>query len=248
MTATTTQKRLDLPWWVAGDTNAFFGLGFNTLVNVLVLTGLCIGVVHIPGGQVFGVLLPALGVQLLIGNVYYTYLARRLAQRENRLDVCAMPYGPSVPHMFIVVFVIMLPIYLATKDPLVAWASGLAWCFIIGLIVLVGAFVGPYIRRYTPQAAMLGTLAGISIAFISMRPAAQMWEALWIALPVMVIILIGFFTDLKLPGNIPVGLAALLLGTAIAWIGGGMSPPAAGTPGPGGAGPPPPPLLPPPPP
>ena len=82
--------------------------------------------------------------------------------------------------------------------------------------MLIGAFVGPYIRKYTPQAAMLGTLAGISIAFISMRPAAQMFEALWIALPVMVIILIGFFTDLKLPGNIPVGLAALLLGTAIA--------------------------------
>ena len=72
---------------------------------------------------------------------------------------------------------------------------------------------------------MLGTLAGISIAFISMRPAAQMWEALWIALPVMVIILIGFFTDLKLPGNIPVGLAALLVGTAIGWIGGYMSAP-----------------------
>ncbi len=52
-----------------------------------------------------------------------------------------------------------------------------------------------------------------------------MFEALWIALPVMVIILIGFFTDLKLPGNIPVGLAALLLGTAIAWIGGYMSAP-----------------------
>ena len=221
----TEPSTLKLPWWVSGDTNAFFGLGFNTLVNVLVLSGLCLGVVNIPGSDVFGVILPALGVQLLIGNVYYTYLARRLAQRENRLDVCAMPYGPSVPHMFIVVFVIMLPIYLATKDPLVAWAAGLAWCFIIGLIVLVGAFVGPYIRRYTPQAAMLGTLAGISIAFISMRPAAQMWEALWIALPVMMIILIGFFTDLKLPGNIPVGLAALLVGTAIGWIGGYMSAP-----------------------
>jgi AGZA family xanthine/uracil permease-like MFS transporter len=222
---TTEESTLKVPWWVSGDTNAFFGLGFNTLVNVLVLSGLCLGVVNIPGADVFGVILPALGVQLLIGNVYYTYLARRLAQRESRLDVCAMPYGPSVPHMFIVVFVIMLPIYLATKDPLVAWAAGLAWCFIIGLIVLVGAFVGPYIRRYTPQAAMLGTLAGISIAFISMRPAAQMWEALWIALPVMVIILIGFFTDLKLPGNIPVGLAALLVGTAIGWIGGYMSAP-----------------------
>ena len=232
MTATTDSSgtrsdppELKLSWWVAGDTNAFFGLGFNTLVNVLVLSGLCLGVVNIPGADVFGVILPALGVQLLIGNVYYTYLARRLARRENRTDVCAMPYGPSVPHMFIVVFVIMLPIYLATNDPIVAWTSGLAWSFIIGIIVLIGAFIGPFIRKYTPQAAMLGTLAGISIAFISMRPAAQMWEALWIAFPVMVIILIGFFTDLKLPGNIPVGLAALLVGTAIGWIGGYMSAP-----------------------
>src|SRR5258708_20169387 len=127
--------------------------------------------------------------------------------------------------MSIVVFVIMLPIYWGTKDPLTAGAAGRAWCFIIGIIVLIGAFIGPFIRRYTPQAAMLGTLAGISIAFISMRPAAQMWEALWISLPVMVIILIGFFTDLKLPGNIPVGLAALLVGTAIGWAGGYMSAP-----------------------
>src|ERR1700755_27146 len=104
--------------WTSGDTHALFGLGFNVMVNVLVLTGLCLGVVHIPGSDVFGVILPAMGIQLLIGNVYYTYLARRLARRENRLDVCAMPYGPSVPHMFIVVFVIMLPIYLETKDPI----------------------------------------------------------------------------------------------------------------------------------
>jgi len=31
-----------IPWWTRGDTNAFFGLGFNILVNVLTLTGLMI--------------------------------------------------------------------------------------------------------------------------------------------------------------------------------------------------------------
>ena len=216
---------LALPWWVRGDTNAAFGLGFNVLVNVLVLTGLAAGVVNIPQHDVFHVILPALGIELLIGNVYYTYLARRLARREGRTNVAAMPYGPSVPHMFIVTFVIMLPTYLSTKDPIRAWQAGLAWAFIIGLIVLLGAFVGPYVRRWTPRAALLGTLAGVSIAFISMRPAGQMWEAGWIALPVLTIILIGFFTNLKLPGNIPVGLAALLVGSAIGWIGGFMSVP-----------------------
>ncbi|NMN97647.1 regulator [Antrihabitans stalactiti] len=218
-----------IAWWTRGDTNAFFGLGFNILVNVLTLTALMIGVVNVGSGDVLGTVLPALGVALILGNLYYTMLARRLARRENRTDVTALPYGPSVPHMFIVVFVVMLPVYLQTKDAKAAWQAGLAWAFMIGVIVMIGAFVGPYIRKLTPRAAMLGTLAGISITFISMRPAAQMWEVAWIGLPVLAIILIGFFTNVRLPGNIPVGLAALLVGTAIGWIGGYMDAPAVST-------------------
>src|SRR5919206_3682249 len=130
-----------LPLWVRGDTNAFFGLGINVLVNVLTLTSLCLFVVHLPQHDVFHAILPALGIALVIGNVYYTFLARRLARREGRTDVTAMPYGPSVPHMFIVVFLIMLPIYLQTKDPIRAWQAGLAWAFLIGVIVLLGAFI-----------------------------------------------------------------------------------------------------------
>ena len=192
---------------------------------MLVLSALCIGVIGLSSDNVYGTIVPALGIQLLIGNVYYTYLARRLARRENRDTVTAMPYGPSVPHMFIVTFLIMLPVYLTTKDAIRAWQTGLAWAFIIGIIVVIGAFVGPYVRRYTPRAAMLGTLAGISLAFISMRPAAQMWDTLWIALPVLVIILAGFVANVRLPFGLPIGLVALLVGTAIGWVGGFMSVP-----------------------
>ena len=161
--------------------------------------------------------------QLLVGNVFYFWLARRLARKEGRTDVTAMPYGPSVPHMFIVTFVIMLPTFLQTKDPVLAWEAGLAWSFIIGIIILIGAFVGPVIRKYTPRAALLGTLAGISITFIAMNPAARMWEATWISLPVLGLIIIGFIANVRLPGGVPMGLVALLLGTTIAWIGGYMS-------------------------
>jgi AGZA family xanthine/uracil permease-like MFS transporter len=213
---------MKIPLWTRGDLNAFFGLGINMLVNVLVLAGLAAGVVQIPGHDVFQVILPALGIELLVGNVFYFYLAKRLAEKQGRTDVTAMPYGPSVPHMFIVTFVVMLPTFIATNDPIAAWTAGLAWAFIIGVIILIGAFVGPTIRKYTPRAALLGTLAGISITFISMRPAAQMWEAAWIALPVLALIIIGFISGVELPGKFPMGLAALLLGSAIAWAGGFM--------------------------
>ena len=220
--AATPLPSLRPPLWTRGDLNAFFGLGVNMLVNVLVLAGLSAGVVQIPADDVFQTILPALGIELLVGNCFYFYLAKKLAEKEGRTDVTAMPYGPSVPHMFIVTFVVMLPTFLATKDPIKAWEAGLAWAFIIGVIILVGAFVGPTIRKFTPRAALLGTLAGISITFISMRPAAQMWEAAWIALPVLALIIVGFVAGVRLPGSFPVGLAALLLGSAIAWAGGFM--------------------------
>ncbi|MGP1674816.1 MAG: regulator, partial [Candidatus Limnocylindrales bacterium] len=161
--------------WVPGDWNAFFGLGTNVLLNVLVLSGLALFVVGMPNETVFGRILPALAIALPLGNLFYAYLAYRLAKQTGRDDVTAMPYGPSVPHYFFVTFVIMLPIVLRGGSPLDAWMAGLAWAFIVGVIILIGAFVGPAIRRFTPRAAMLGTLAGISIAFISMRPAFQMF-------------------------------------------------------------------------
>jgi AGZA family xanthine/uracil permease-like MFS transporter len=120
--------------------------------------------------------------------------------------------------MFIVVFLVMLPVYLETKDSTLAWQAGLAWCFIIGVIVLIGAFVGPWIRSITPRAAMLGTLAGISIAFISMRPAFQIWEVPWIGLASLAIVLISWTGGLRLPGGVPGGLAAVIVGTALGWI------------------------------
>ena len=216
--ATASPQAAPIRWWVGGDWNAFFGLFTNVALNVIVLSGLVLGVIEIPGNTVFGRILPALGIALPLGNLFYAYLAMQLAKREGRSTVTAMPYGPSVPHMFIVVFLIMLPIKLRTGDWVAAWQAGLAWSFIIGLIVLIGAFIGPTIRKYTPRAAMLGTLAGISLTFISMRPAFQSWEVPWIAFITLGIILVSWMAGARLPGNLPGGLIAVVIGTAIAWI------------------------------
>jgi AGZA family xanthine/uracil permease-like MFS transporter len=114
-------------FWVPGDWNALFGFGTNILVNVLVLTGLLRFVLKMPDAMVFGRILPALGLMLCLSTGYYAFLAWKLAKDTGRDDVCALPSGISVPHMFVVTFVVMLPIGLATKDPVQAWEAGLTW-------------------------------------------------------------------------------------------------------------------------
>ncbi len=211
-------EKFKVKWWVRGDWNGLFGLGTNVLLNVIVLTGLVLFVVQLPDDVVFARILPALGIALPLGNIWYAILARRLAQRERRDDVTALPYGPSVPHMFIVVFVVMLPVLINTGDPLAAWRAGLAWAFIIGVIVLLGAVFGPWLRKITPRAALLGALAGISITFISMSPAAQMWQAPWIAFIALAFVLVGWLAGKRMPFGAPVGLLAVVISTAVAWI------------------------------
>ena len=143
------------------------------LVNVLVLAGLCIGVVHMAPDDVYRVVLPALGIELLIGNVFYFYLARRLAmkeRRDGRHGDALRAERPAHVHRDAGDHAADLP---GHQGP----GRGLDGRPRVGvhhrLIILIGAFVGPAIRHFTPRAAMLGTLAGISLTFISMRPGAR---------------------------------------------------------------------------
>jgi AGZA family xanthine/uracil permease-like MFS transporter len=203
--------------WTPGDWNAFFGFGTNILVNMLVLTGLLRFVLKMPDSLVFGRILPALGLMMCLSTLYYAWLAYRLAQQTGRDDVCALPSGVSVPHMFVVTFVIMLPISLKTGDPVKAWEAGLVWVFFQSFILMIGGFIAPYIRRITPRAALLGTLAGVSVTFISMRPALEMYMTPQIGLVCFAIILVSWFGGVKYPRGIPAGLVAIAVGTVIAW-------------------------------
>ena len=203
--------------WTSGDWNAFFGFGTNILVNMLTLTGLLRFVLKMPDSLVFGRILPALGMMMCLSTFYYAFLAYRLAQKTGRDDVCALPSGVSVPHMFIVTFVIMLPITLKTGDPMKGWAAGLVWVFFQSFILMIGGFIAPYIRKITPRAALLGTLAGVSVTFISMRPALEMYMTPQIGLICFAIILVSWFGGVKYLKGVPAGLVAIAAGMLIAW-------------------------------
>src|SRR3984893_13665998 len=200
-----------------GDWNASFGFGPNILVNMLVLTGLLRFVLKMPDSLVFGRILPALGLMMCLSTMYYAFLAYRLALKSGRSDVCALPSGVSVPHMFIVTFVIMLPITIRTNDPIKGWEAGLVWVFFQSFILMIGGFIAPYIRKITPRAALLGTLAGVSVTFISMRPALEMYMTPQIGLVCLAITLVCWFGGIKYPKGIPAGLVAIIVGTVIAW-------------------------------
>jgi len=219
-----TSKQTQLRWWVRGDLDGFFGLFSNSMANTLAAIFLLSVVAKMPNDIVFGNIVPAVVLSLAFGNIYFALQAYRLGQKENRGDVTAVPYGISVPHYFIITFAIFIPVLATTHDPMRAWSIGVAWCFVHAIVVAICAFIGPWLRKVTPRAAMLGTLAGVAMTYIAGNAAFQAFDVAWLALVCFGILLFGWFAQVKFPFNLPAGLVAIIVGTVLGWITGFMQP------------------------
>jgi AGZA family xanthine/uracil permease-like MFS transporter len=212
-----------MPWIVRGDIDGFFGLALDNLVQLLLIDALCRFVLGFPPELVYGRVLPAAAISILVGNIYYSYTARRLAEREGRTDVCALPYGINTVSLFAHVYLVMLPAKALAEragasDPVrVAWQAGLLATMCSGLIELGGAFVAERVRKITPRAALLSTLAGIALTFISLGFLYRTFARPVVGLTTLGIVMLTYFGRVRFKGHIPGGMAAVALGTLISW-------------------------------
>jgi len=204
--------------FVKRDLDGFCGLFVDNLVQILLIIGLGVGLCGMTSDLLFRVILPGTAVSILIGNIFYAWQAHRLAKKTGRNDVTALPYGINTPSLIVFVFFIIKPEFDRTGDPLAAWRLGLLACLGSGLIELVGAFLAGSIRRATPRAALLSTLAGIAVGFISMTFALEIFNKPLIAMLPMAIVLVGLFSRVSLPLGLPFGFVAVMVGTATAWL------------------------------
>jgi AGZA family xanthine/uracil permease-like MFS transporter len=203
--------------FVRGDLDGFFGLALDNLVQLLLIDALCRTVLDFPPELLYDRILPGVAVSLLVGNLFYAWQAHRLAARTGRDDVCALPYGINTPSVLAYVFLVMLPVKIATGDPYAAWRMGLVACLGSGLIEYFGAFVAEPVRRATPRAALLSTLAGIAFGFISGVFLFRTFANPVVGLSTFAIVLLVYFGRVRFKGGIPGGLVAVGLGTALAW-------------------------------
>lgn len=205
-------------WWVRGDIDGFFGLFIDNVLQLLLILTLCPIAAGLPVEFVVSTILPGAAVSILVGNLFYAWQARRLMAATGRTDVTALPYGINTPSLIAYIFLIMGPIYQETGDPMLAWKAGLVACFLSGVMELAGSFVGDRLRRNTPRAALLASLAGVAITFIAMGFVFQIFASPAIALIPMLLILAAYASKTKLPFGIPSGLVAITVGVVLAWM------------------------------
>jgi adenine/guanine/hypoxanthine permease len=210
-------------WFIRRDIDGFFGLALDNLIQILLIVNLCQGVLGFSTSLVYGRILPGVALSLIVGNFYYSWLAYQKGQREQRDDITALPYGINTVSLFAHIFLVMLPVRLAAiaqgasseQAADLAWQAGLVACLGSGLIELAGAWIGDFLRRLTPRAAMLSTLGGIAITFIAIGFLFRTFASPVVGLVPLGVILITYFGKVRFA--IPGGLLAVLLGVGLAW-------------------------------
>jgi AGZA family xanthine/uracil permease-like MFS transporter len=159
---------------------------------------------------------------VLFGDIVYTWMAFRLARRDQRSDVTAMPLGLDAPSTIGMAFTVLGPAFLAAKATMpaadaaiVAWQVGMACMVLIGVFKLAMSFVGGTIQRVVPRAGLLGSLAGIGIALMGVLQLGEIFQEPVVGMISLGLIFYALVARITLPFRTPGVLASVVVGAIL---------------------------------
>lgn len=203
------------PWFRAGDANAFFALMFDNVANLVILVAILVGAFHFPRDLVLYRIVPGTAVGVLVGDLIYAWMARRLARRTGRADVTAMPLGLNAPSVFGISFAVLGPAYLATGDAVLAWKIGMAVTVLVGLFKLGLSLAGNAVRSAVPRAGLLGSIAGAGLMLIAFLPLLKVVANPIVGFVALGVILVAFIAGVRLPFGLPGAFVSALLAVVL---------------------------------
>ncbi len=209
-------KKNLVPLFCSGDVGGMAYLITNNIVNYLIVIATLTGLGW-DNNLIFKQVIPGMSMGLLCSGFYYAYMGYKLSKREGRADVTALPSGVSTPAMFVILYGVITPLHYALGDSYLAWYAAVAACFIGGLIEFLGGFVGPWMKKRIPRAALLGTVAGIGFIWMSTQGVFDIFGDPMVGLPIMFVALTGVIGGYLFPKKIPPMVVAIVGGIIYAF-------------------------------
>ncbi|MGH4036785.1 MAG: xanthine/uracil/vitamin C permease [Sphaerochaeta sp.] len=206
------KEEIKVPFFTKGDGGGMAYLIPNNIVNYLIVIVTLSLVLGWPDDLVYGKVIPGMSVGLMAGCFYYAYMAKKLAKKEGRIDVTALLSGVSTTAMFVILYGVITPLSYAIDDPYLAWSAALAATFIGGFIEFMGGFIGPWMKKRIPRAALLGTVAGIGFIWMATQGLFDIYGDPILGLPIFCIAMVGLFGGYLFPKKIPPLVVAIVGG------------------------------------
>ena len=212
------KTNIKIPFFSTGDIGGLTYTITNNIVNYLIVIATLSGVLAWPDEIVYGRVIPGMSIGLLLSGLYYAYMAYKLGKKEGRADVTALPSGISTPAMFVILYGVIMPLHYALGDPELTWSAAVAACFIGGLVEFIGGFIGPWMKKRIPRAALLGTVAGIGFIWMATQGVFDVFSDPVIGLPILLVAMVGVFGGYLFKGKFPPLVFAILGGIIYALL------------------------------
>ena len=213
-------------WASRGDVNAFFGLMLDNVAGLALIVSLLAVEFGFPADFALAHLIPGTALGVLAGDLFFTWLAFRLARRTGRKDLTAMPLGLDTPSTFGMIYFVLGPAFLAaqanglnaTAAADLTWKIGACAIIVSGLFKLACAPFAKWVQQNVPRAGLLGSLAAIALVLISFLPLLEIFNSPLVGLPALAVILMTLVARIETPLKIPGALAAILVGVGIHYV------------------------------
>lgn len=196
-----------------GDIDATFGVLFDGLVKVLASIGIMGTVLGFDNSLIFSKVIPGVCLTVTLGQLYIWKLAEDLKKQEKRDDIVALPSAVTAGRLFVWLFSIMLPVYIETKNPLLALGAGLGANVISSILSILISLISPFLLKIIPNVAIFGGLVGGSLAWLAFSSLKDMFVNPEIAFICAFIVLIINFGRIKT--KLPPIVISILVGIVV---------------------------------
>ncbi len=210
------KKKSLIPFFTRGDVGGLTYMITNNIVNYIIIIATLQYSYEWPAEIIFGRVIPGLSIGLLCGGLYYAWMANKLSAKLQRADITALPSGISTPAMFVILFGVIGPIHYAIGDPEIEWGAAMAACFIGGFVEFLGGFIGPWVKKHLPRAALLGTVAGIGFIWMATEGVFDVFSDPVVGLPILAVAMLGLFAGYLFPKKISPFMIAIVGGIVYA--------------------------------
>src|SRR5882724_9353853 len=218
------ENAVSTPWWTLsrGDMDATVAqVGFN--LAQMIIPVFLLAPVGIPLAFSVGHLLPGYGLGFLVGSFGLTGLAVRLRQREGRSDVTSHVYGNNVPAIIAYTLAIVLPVYLQTHDPIVAWQTGAAAVLWTGILKLAAAPFAGVVRRFIPVPASMTVFGAAMYSYLALVLLQRLFDQPLVGIVALSIVAVSVLANIpitrwRIPPFIVAWLIPLAVGLTIGYV------------------------------
>jgi adenine/guanine/hypoxanthine permease len=231
----------------AADINSFLMLFFDNFSSLVAILAGIIGTPRIAcqfdpsfgayyvefESMVFKKMCPGIGMALIFGNLWYAWMAAKLAKKENRMDVTALPYGINTPAGFLTCYMVMLPLafkyspkfgFTGTPDDFAdkVFHGACAANFLGGIFEICGLVLADPMRKWFPRAALFAPIAGVGFVWLGFAPVIDVMREPLVGIIPLALTFTGFFSSGGKGAyhvNIPVAFLIMIVGLAFWWAG-----------------------------